>query len=85
MMIMMMMMMMMMMIMMTMKCNNCQGFSAFTVQKLFQSPERMGTGEGGKEYYTLNVWSRVSLVFPRVLMFSGTMSRETSGLKGKQN
>ena len=27
----------------------------------------------------------VSFVFPRVQMFPETMSRETSGLKGKQN
>ena len=40
-------------------------------------------------YYTLNVWSRgkhyFSFVFPRVLMFPKTKSRETSGLEGKQN
>ena len=37
---------------------------------------------------TLNVWSLgklVSLVFPRVMKFPSTSSRETSGLSGKQN
>ena len=37
---------------------------------------------------TLHVWSHkklVSFVFPRVLMFPLTSSRETSGLSGKQN
>ena len=37
---------------------------------------------------TLNVRSLekpVSFVFPRVLMFPSTLSRETSGLSGKQN
>ena len=37
---------------------------------------------------TLNAWSLkkiVSFVFPRVLMFPSTSSRETSGLSGKQN
>ena len=37
---------------------------------------------------TLNVRSLgkpVSFVFPRVLMFPSTSSRETSGLSGKQN
>ena len=39
------------------------------------------------EYYTLDVYSqeKVSFVFPRVLKFPETKSREKSGLKGKQN
>ena len=39
-------------------------------------------------YYTLNVKLRgkqLVFVFPRVLMFPKTKSRETSGLEGKQN
>ena len=39
-------------------------------------------------YKTLNVWSLlklVSFVFPRVVMFPSTLSRETLGLSGQQN